>query len=440
MALKYRLTPADLVSGMLLNLFNMFRVNFEGVLAVKECREEHMRLLTKVRSCLAASALAALMVGLSPSASAAVGIGISITIAPPILPVYVQPPCPTEGYLWTPGYWSWGPAGYYWVPGVWVRPPQVGVLWTPGYWAFGGGTYLWHAGYWGPHVGFYGGVNYGVGYGGGGFTGGVWSGGLFRYNTAVVNVNTAVIHNVYVDRTVIHNTYVNNHVSFDGPGGINARPTPQEQITMRESHIPATANQYSHEQMASQNRQQWASVNQGRPMTPAMDTVNGRRYDQQGRIANGVASGHLTASETGRLENREAGLNQEIHNDRAANGGRLTPQQRQQVNQQQNNLSHSIYNDKRNGNNAQYGNNAVGDRRYNQQQRLAQGISSGQVAPAGAARTERNEQNINGQVRADRQANGGKLTPGERQQVNREQNHASREIKQEKHNEKEAPR
>ena len=54
-----------------------------------------------------------------------------ITIGPPALPVYVQPPCPTEGYLWNPGYWAYGPDGYYWVPGVWVAPPRVGVLWIP---------------------------------------------------------------------------------------------------------------------------------------------------------------------------------------------------------------------------------------------------------------------------------------------------------------------
>ncbi len=53
---------------------------------------------------------------------------------PPPLPEYSQPPCPGNGYLWTPGYWSYAPQGYYWVPGAWAWPPQVGVLWTPGYW------------------------------------------------------------------------------------------------------------------------------------------------------------------------------------------------------------------------------------------------------------------------------------------------------------------
>ena len=143
-----------------------------------------MRFSNLIRKIFVGAALA-----LVPAASFA-GVFVSVTIAPPVLPVYTQPVCPGDGYLWNPGYWAYGDEGYYWVPGVWVRPPQVGLLWTPGYWGWGGGAYVFHAGYWGPHVGFYGGVNYGFGYGGVGFGGGRWDGGRFAYNTAVVNVNT----------------------------------------------------------------------------------------------------------------------------------------------------------------------------------------------------------------------------------------------------------
>src|ERR1700684_3462074 len=108
-----------------------------------------------------------------------VSVGVSIRIAPPVLPVYVQPDCPVDGYLWSPGYWAYGDDGYYWVPGVWVMPPTPGYLWTPGYWGYTGGYYGWHGGYWGTHVGFYGGMNYGFGYGGVGFVGGMWEGGHF---------------------------------------------------------------------------------------------------------------------------------------------------------------------------------------------------------------------------------------------------------------------
>ena len=382
----------------------------------------------------------ALLFLLPAISSAQVSVGVSVNVGPPALPVYAQPPCPVEGYIWTPGYWGWRTEGYYWVPGVWVAPPRVGFLWTPGWWGFGGGAYLWHPGYWGPHVGFYGGINYGFGYGGVGFWGGRWVGGRFAYNTAVMNVNTSVVHNTYIDRTVVNNTTVNNHYSFNGQGGVNAQPNAQERSFEHEQHMQATSNQASHEQTAREDHGQWASNNHGQPGNVAMDRVDGRRYNQQGRIAQGVGSGQMTAGETKNIEGREAGLNKEIHNDRAANGGTLTPQERQQVNRQQNNLSRSIYNDKHNANTATYGNNEVGQRRENQQDRIANGVASGQMSPSEAAKAENHEQNINRHVAADRAANGGKLTPQERQNINRRQNNASRQIYHEKHNEKTAPR
>jgi hypothetical protein len=265
------------------------------------------------------------------------------------LPVYTQPPCPVEGYLWTPGYWAYGDAGYYWVPGVWVAPPRPGVLWTPGYWGWSEGVYAWHAGYWGPHIGFYGGVNYGFGYGGVGFVGGEWRGGHFAYNTAVVNVNTTVVRNVYVNKTVINNTTVVNRTSFNGgPGGVTARPTAVEMSASRENHIQLTSAQMSHQTLASTNRANFASENHGKPATAAISRVNAREANQQARIANGVKSGQLTPRETSHLENKEARINNEVRNDRAANGGKLTSQERAQVNHQQNNASHQIYDDKHN--------------------------------------------------------------------------------------------
>src|SRR5580658_6592644 len=175
--------------------------------------------------------LLALLLSLVPASSYA-GVFISVGVAPPVLPVYEQPVCPEPGLMWTPGYWGYGPDGYYWVPGAWVPAPYVGALWTPGYWGWSGGLFVWHGGYWGPHVGYYGGVNYGFGYMGIGFAGGMWRGGFFAYNTAVMNVNTTIVRNVYVDRTIVErNTIVNNgHVAYSGgPGGINHAPAPEEQ-------------------------------------------------------------------------------------------------------------------------------------------------------------------------------------------------------------------
>jgi len=179
----------------------------------------------------------------------------------------VQPVCPAPGYIWTPGYWAYGPDGYYWVPGTWIEPPMVGVLWTPGYWGWGGGVYLWHPGYWGPHVGFYGGINYGFGYVGVGYAGGYWRDGALYYNRSVTNVNVNV-HNTY-NTTVVNSTNV-NRVSFNGgEGGVRAEPTAAEQAAMRETHTQATAAQLRHEQASGNNRAMLASVNQGRPSIAA---------------------------------------------------------------------------------------------------------------------------------------------------------------------------
>ena len=168
--------------------------------------------------------VAALLLAALPLASQA-GVFVSVTIAPPVLPVYEQPPIPGPGYIWTPGYWAWD-GSYYWVPGTWVLAP-VGLLWTPGYWGWVDGAYVWNAGYWGPTVGFYGGIDYGFGYGGVGFVGGEWRGGQLYYNRAVTNITTTNITTVY-NRTVVNNGPV-THVSFNGgAGGIQARPSGAE--------------------------------------------------------------------------------------------------------------------------------------------------------------------------------------------------------------------
>jgi len=76
---------------------------------------------------------------LAASAASRAQVSVSVAVAPPVLPVYEQPVCPADGYIWTPGYWAYGPDGYYWVPGTWVQPPEPDLLWTTGYWAWNGG-------------------------------------------------------------------------------------------------------------------------------------------------------------------------------------------------------------------------------------------------------------------------------------------------------------
>ncbi len=200
----------------------------------------------------------------APSTGCALDVAISVNFGPPPLPVYTQPPCPGDGYIWTPGYWAYdADDGYYWVPGTWVMAPEPGLLWTPGYWGWEGAAFLWYPGYWGPHVGFYGGVDYGYGYPGQGYYGGQWHGHDFYYNRAVNNFGGNHFNHVY-DRPVGH--HEDNHVSYNGGrGGLNFRPTAEEMSFQHEHHVEATATQQRNATAARGNRSQFASVNHGRP-------------------------------------------------------------------------------------------------------------------------------------------------------------------------------
>ncbi|MGA7561279.1 MAG: YXWGXW repeat-containing protein [Terriglobales bacterium] len=242
------------------------------------------------------SLLLALVV-LSLSTASFAQIGVAITIGPPPIPIYEQPLCPGDGYLWVPGYWAYDYDinDYYWVPGTWILAPEVGFLWTPGWWGWEGGHFRWWDGYWGPHVGFYGGINYGFGYFGTGFEGGRWDGGHFFYNRAVMNINVNEIHNVY-NTTVINRN--ENHVAFNGGnGGINARPTSEEEAWGRERHIGPVAAQTEHIQAARNNPQMRASANMGRP--PIAATARAGEFSGRGVVAAREAGGSYTPAHGG---------------------------------------------------------------------------------------------------------------------------------------------
>ena len=208
---------------------------------------------------------------------------ISAGFAPPELPVYDQPPCPADGYLWAPGYWAWDPdAGdYYWVPGTWVEAPEVGFLWTPPYWGWESGRYFFHPGWWGPHVGFYGGIVYGFGYFGSGFEGGRWENGHFFYNRYVSNVNVTVVRNVYETRV---ETRQATRVSFNGGnGGINARATAEEESFARQRRVADTRAQTKHIQAARGNSEFRASANHGKP--PVAATARAGQFSGHDAVA-----------------------------------------------------------------------------------------------------------------------------------------------------------
>src|SRR5258707_7141289 len=149
-------------------------------------------------------------------------------------------------------------------------------------------------------------------------------------------------------------------------------------------------------------------------------TINQRKENQQDRIANGIQSGELTAGETKHLEKKESELNHEERDMRKLDNGHLTAADRATLNQQQNQLSKNIYNQKHD---AQVQNvnpkSEVGQRQRNQQERIAQGVKSGQLTAGETARVEGREAAIHKEVHNDRAANGGKLTPAEKAKVNR---------------------
>ena len=217
---------------------------------------------------LATSALAVF-----PAASfAQVACGPSVTtadaattapIAPPALPDYDQPPIPAPGYIWTPGYWGYADAGYYWVPGTWVQPPTDRPVVDARLLGLERGVYAWNAGYWGLTVGFYGGIDYGFGYGGVGYDGGYWDHGHFAYNRTVNNFGGVHITNVY-NRTVINND--SRRISYNGgTGGLTARPTAQQEAYAHEHHLPPTREQTAHVDAARGNRSLLATENHRHP-------------------------------------------------------------------------------------------------------------------------------------------------------------------------------
>ncbi|MGA8238268.1 MAG: hypothetical protein WB918_17280, partial [Candidatus Sulfotelmatobacter sp.] len=102
----------------------------------------------------------------------------------------------------------------------------------------------------------------------------------------------------------VYNTRVNNttisRVSYNGGnGGIDARPTPQEEAAEHERHIPPVAAQNEHVQTARNNPQLRASENHGKPPIAATEKP-------------GEFSGR------GVVEAKEAGAPYKAENDRGA--------------------------------------------------------------------------------------------------------------------------
>jgi hypothetical protein len=239
----------------------------------------------------------ALLLAFAPL-SAFADVAISINIAPPELPIYAQPELPGDGYIWTPGYWAWDGDDYYCVPGTWVLPPRAGLLWTPAWWAWDGEFYQFRTGYWGTSVGYYGGIDYGYGYGGRGYQGGRWDHGRFHYNRAVNHIDRSRIHDSYRQDVVRHGP--EDHRSYNGgDGGTRSRPGDRERNRDHQQRFAETADQVHHEQAARQRPDLRRNANHGLPSvaaTPQPAALDDRRvmpaHDRWSRAGTNESGDH----------------------------------------------------------------------------------------------------------------------------------------------------
>jgi len=162
-------------------------------------------------------------------------------------------------------------------------------------------------------------------------------------------------------------------------------------------------------------------------------TINQRKDNQQQRIGEGVENGSLTAGEAAHIEKQESHLNAEEK--KMKSDGSLSEAERAKLQSQQNHLSKEIYNQKHD---AQTQNlnpkSEVGQRQRNQQERIGEGIENGSMTAKEASHMERREAGMNKEIAGMRQANGGKLTNGEKKFVNHQQNQNSKAIYNKKHN------
>ena len=176
-------------------------------------------------------------------------------------------------------------------------------------------------------------------------------------------------------------------------------------------------------------------------LLPAVERpIRDRETRQQERIANGVQSGELTPAETARLEARETELRKQIADDRSANGGKLTPAERAQINKELDGIGVRIHHQKHDAQTTTaHPVTEVGKREQTQQGRIAGGVASGQLTPAETSRLEAREAVLRKQIADDRSANGGKLTPAERTQINKELDEISARIYKQKHDAQTVP-
>jgi hypothetical protein len=163
-----------------------------------------------------------------------------------------------------------------------------------------------------------------------------------------------------------------------------------------------------------------------------------RNVNQQQRIENGLQSGQLSTKEAAQLEKGEANI--EKMESKAEANGNLSNAEKQRIQRAQNKESQEIYRDTHN---AQTGNpnstssqrmQADVQRNLNQQQRIEQGVQSGQLTNREVSSLEKGQAHVDG--KEARAGANGHISANEQHNIQAAENHQSRKIHKEKHNDR----
>jgi hypothetical protein len=164
------------------------------------------------------------------------------------------------------------------------------------------------------------------------------------------------------------------------------------------------------------------------PTSQIMQRLNA----EDGRVALDTAAGNLTSPLSTELYAQVASIQQQISGAEQHDGGTLSSQDAQRINQSESELSASIYSDAHNG--ASLPSNstpsAAGHREALQAGRIQMGEQAGNLTSSQAQQLMHQQYQIDGQISADKQANGGALTSAEAQQISQLQDQASKQIYQ----------
>ena len=160
-----------------------------------------------------------------------------------------------------------------------------------------------------------------------------------------------------------------------------------------------------------------------------------RDVNQEKRIDQGLKSGELTTKEAGKLEREESRVDK--LQTKALSDGKLTDAEKRRIEQEQNRVSKDIYREKHDAqtgdpNSASKRMQADVQRNVNQQERIEQGVRSGELTKKEASNLERGQAHVD--HKEARAAADGHVGTSEQHAIQNAENQQSKKIHREKHN------